>query len=839
MNLPQVAERVRAKLANWVKTSKQRIMALGIISFAYFFVFSVTVVHGAGPLLTGATTAVIGTFKWYLWFIGISAAALAGLSMLTFVSGVLFDLSLSWTILDAGEILSANGSLMSGLREIWVIFRDMANILIIGMFVYIALNKILGTKQDFKKMIVSLLSVAVLINFSFFFAQVTIDISNWFAVQTYNAITPDGVTPRFSLTSTSDTAGYSISESFMSIAQVKEWSSLAGTTILNGATAPIQNIFFIVSTGLLLMVMFILFLRMAFILLSRWLILMILMATSSLAFATMLFPKLDKYWKYWRDGLIYNAVVGPLLLIMLYVVSIIGKAILAEFPNKLNINQSFFTSLSWNDIGISLTSSILFIALLWAAISIATMLSHTATESAGGLGRFVSSALGKVEGLGYAGLSGGLGWAGRNTYGAGFSSMGKYFEGRANNASSARMGQLYSGLSKMAKTQGDRGLDPRGTKFAQDFGKSAGVSMGKANTEGFQKLADRREKEQKERQKKQQATVEASQEGTVAIENELRKSRQENKDNTTKQKADMLANTKAQKELAAANNKSAADVKTSKDALDKEEGELEIVRADRKKAEKAYAETEGQGQDLQREVAEQTAIIEKITDEAKLKEAQSHLAGLKSKRDKASVNHAANEKALTEATETFNKLDAKFQENSGEYKEMQKSHDENVETLGRLEGNAKTLKDRGTALLHEKVAIAQQLTAVQKELTATAEGLNMVKQYTALSDQESTKLASLQATDIRHLSTSDRTALEGLLKRKADRGVSIASAIANMRKGARERSKDKDDYDAFQKYAKYQEAKEAGTSNTQQSNLRQEGQKTAADTAAGAGPVAK
>src|SRR3990167_10316365 len=101
------------------------------------------------------------------------------------IAGTLFNWLVENTIIQFGAwYLTIKGAVETA----WTAFRDIANIFIIGIFTYVAISIILGLK-DFgqKKMIASVLIVAVLINFSLLFTKMVIDVSNYTAAQIYTA----------------------------------------------------------------------------------------------------------------------------------------------------------------------------------------------------------------------------------------------------------------------------------------------------------------------------------------------------------------------------------------------------------------------------------------------------------------------------------------------------------------------------------------------------------------------------------------------------------------------------------------------------------------------------
>src|SRR3989338_10302 len=75
----------------------------------------------------------------------------------------------------------------------WKTIRDVANMGFIFVLLYAAIQTILGIGSDTKKLIVNIIVVAILINFSLFFTKVVIDASNILAITFYDAIAPEAL----------------------------------------------------------------------------------------------------------------------------------------------------------------------------------------------------------------------------------------------------------------------------------------------------------------------------------------------------------------------------------------------------------------------------------------------------------------------------------------------------------------------------------------------------------------------------------------------------------------------------------------------------------------------
>jgi CBS domain containing-hemolysin-like protein len=120
------------------------------------------------------------------------------------------------TVINLGGALSSLGILGSngnygGLDVVWMAFRDLANILIIGIFVFIAISIILGLEQfGQKKLIARVLIIAILINFSLLFSKIIVDVSNLVAFQFYKGmvgVDENGNIPQTSLNPTATQVG--------------------------------------------------------------------------------------------------------------------------------------------------------------------------------------------------------------------------------------------------------------------------------------------------------------------------------------------------------------------------------------------------------------------------------------------------------------------------------------------------------------------------------------------------------------------------------------------------------------------------------------------------------
>jgi hypothetical protein len=231
-------------------------------------------------------------------------------------AGIAFNFMLQYTVADFSKTLDTYG-FVSHMQTAWTFFRDLANIGIIGIFTFIAISIILGLQQfGQKKLVARVIVIALLINFSFLFSKLMIDISGVVAQQFYTA--------SIKTLGTSDgTSQLGIADIFLQRAGIP--STYGGG---NGVLADLQRIglspkllvYYIITTALYIGFGLI-FLYGIVVLTARAVFLFAFTVLSPLAFATYLLPSLSDGpygWKAWWEGMLRAALLGPLLIMLLW-----------------------------------------------------------------------------------------------------------------------------------------------------------------------------------------------------------------------------------------------------------------------------------------------------------------------------------------------------------------------------------------------------------------------------------------------------------------------------------------------------------------------------------------
>jgi hypothetical protein len=341
------------------------------------------------------------------------------------MAGYLFD----WLI-DAMVIQFATtiqGNVGTFITTFWTIFRDLSNIVIIGLFVLIAISIVLGLKEfGDKKLIARVIIIAVLINFSLLFAKLIIDASNLTATQFYNAASTISTKtePLYCTNqriSQNNNAGpvqvnlnqspsFNIAQAFLTPLCIQDvWSDSrlaidAGVGAESGTGKAL--VYGLVITMMVFGIAAVLFYG-CFLLAVRFITLIIIMVTAALAFASYLIPSMaqSQYgWNGWWKELINNALFAPLLMIFLTltlgIITSVAKGLSAAngsidkvITATTGISGTDPTSNAWPIIMVYLLGT----GLLFASLKITSSIMGKSAVS-GKIGGFGASAMSALTG---------------------------------------------------------------------------------------------------------------------------------------------------------------------------------------------------------------------------------------------------------------------------------------------------------------------------------------------------------------------------------------------------------------------------------------------------------
>jgi hypothetical protein len=299
---------------------------------------------------------------WFVYAISIIIAAFLR------IAGMLLDYSISETVIN----VRANLDKISAIGSIWVTFRDIANLSFIFLLLYVAVNTILGTGGvNWKKTIVQIVIAAILINFSLFIAKAVIDVSNVVTLGFYNQLDTQVVVDGAQKT-------VSIAEKFMDMLGLQKiwggstdvvrtwsqsWSSLATYGLGTIAVLFITTFSFITAAWLFL---------------YRYVVIIILLIVSPLAFASQAFPKMNKYWSQWWNALIGQALFPVIYMLFMWATILIGNQLFGTSGGQSLAEAFTLTSTNEKSSLTLLMNFVIVIVLLNAALALAKKQADTA-----------------------------------------------------------------------------------------------------------------------------------------------------------------------------------------------------------------------------------------------------------------------------------------------------------------------------------------------------------------------------------------------------------------------------------------------------------------------------
>lgn len=418
-----------------------------------------------------ATSTLITALGWLAQMI------LKVVSLLTYMSGMLLNAVIRFTVVDMASYISKNGAVTGA----WGTIRDVSNMAFIFVLLYAGIKMIIGAGRDAQRLIVNVIVVAILINFSLFFTKVIIDASNILAMFFYGAMAPDALT--------STNAG--LANSLMQPLKLQSiWNATEGITgdklliigVMGSIVALIAAFVFFAIT-----IMFII----------RFVALVFVMILSPLAFMAYVLPDLKKYRDQWWSTLIGQSFFAPIYFMLTWVVLRIVESI------SLNTGGTWSQAFAGEFISTSTGQStgnieLVLTFLVVIALLIATLIiSKNYADKAGGL---VNEANKWATGFAGGAAFGTAGWASRRTLGR----VGERFKDDERLKASAAQGGARGMASRLAlataKKASTSTFDARGSGVVGQLSSRTKIDFGKAGGKGgYAETLKNKQKKYKER----------------------------------------------------------------------------------------------------------------------------------------------------------------------------------------------------------------------------------------------------------------------------------------------------------------------------------------------------
>ncbi|HRY30817.1 MAG TPA: hypothetical protein P5328_00255 [Candidatus Paceibacterota bacterium] len=523
------------------------------------------------------------------WFSEIYTGFVEGIQSIILFLPKVFKQLCAWVLFAAGTILNASvilGIMKMGytitnseaIRLGWSVFRDVINILFIFGLLYISILTIVsGWTENIRKRLGMVIMAALLINFSFFFTTVLIDISNILALSFYDKMTGCDI-PTETLGAKKETLEPLTSESKINRVEYFTDGGLSNCLVnklqLSGAYKPNsgmignndsaatdilesnqlnlgQKILGYIAIGVVLLIVAVVLFSVSAVIFSRFITLIFLLILSPIMFGGWILPKLEEHTKSWSKKLSEQLISLPVMFLMLYITYEISGGLLKGTTTFVSTDNalSIATQNDTSTIGIFI-NLIIVLGFIIGSVMIGKKLGAVGAEFGAAIG------------------AGGIAAVGRGTFGrvgAALSAVGQR-EGA---------GKIARSLGRVGDWASKRSFDIRQAAGAKAGLKGAGLDFGKpakGADKGYAGLTEERVKEdlklEKERDKFRRPEDRQTDDNIKKKAGDIAKNRQEYRDETDKIKQ---AQSKIDSE-----NQSTKDNKAKLDQVDAEIAALTV-----------------------------------------------------------------------------------------------------------------------------------------------------------------------------------------------------------------------------------------------------------------------
>jgi hypothetical protein len=319
------------------------------------------------------------------------------ITLLTWIAGILLNFVVKVTIVEMAQNLRD-----SSIIEAWRTIRDVANIGFIFILLFAGIQTILGVGSDIQRLIVRVVVVAVLINFSLFFTKIVIDASNVLAMLFYGAMAPGAM---------QDPVNWGISFTLMDVLKLSSIFNVADN-LLDGSKlftiGVMGSVFALVAAWV--------FFAIAIMLIIRYVVLIFVLILSPIAFLAWVLPALNPYAKKWSNALTSQAFFAPIFFLLIWIVIKVSQGLFISDGNMAAALIGTTTADGDTDpeagaknIGI-IFNFIVVIAMLVASLVIAK---EWASKAGGSITNITNKAMGYASGS----TMGSAAWTGRRTLG--------------------------------------------------------------------------------------------------------------------------------------------------------------------------------------------------------------------------------------------------------------------------------------------------------------------------------------------------------------------------------------------------------------------------------------
>ena len=383
------------------------------------------------------------------------------------ISGYIFDatitLSISKKYVDEAFV-----------STVWKIIRDFSNMIFIFVLLYTGIQTMLGM-GDWRKTVLHIIIIALLINFSLFFTKVVIDAGNILAVGIFQAMGTEKTTANTSIIPAGSGVVTERSLSGAIVANFQPSKFLSKASATEPWNAAIIFIIAAIVNGFAAYILF----KVSLLFIGRLLAFWVLMIISPFAFISFVLPGKANIFHWWTSNLTRQAFVAPVFLFLLYLLmTVINSGIMSGFAASTGttITDFLFDTL----LGPILVTALLLVALQ----KILTTTTAMSGEFGAAAAEYAGKAVGLAGGAALGVASGGASFAMRGAMGSAATRFAGTGIAKKWTTSDSKIGQ-WAGRQAMDLTDKAKTgtWDIRGSSIAQKtLGKglgAVGIGLGK------------------------------------------------------------------------------------------------------------------------------------------------------------------------------------------------------------------------------------------------------------------------------------------------------------------------------------------------------------------------
>lgn len=384
------------------------------------------------------------------------------------------------------------------INDLWVLIRNFSNMIFIFVLIYTGIQTMLGI-GNWRKTVLNVVVIALLINFSLFFTKVVIDAGNVLAVGVYSSMGLPATTGI--KTNTGDVEQRGVATTIAGQFQPQAFLGQAGTKALDtGLDAIVIFMVAAVISGAAAYIFF----KAMLLFLGRVIAFWYLMIISPFAFTSIVLPKGANIFDSWTSLLLEQTFMAPVFLFLIYMIMQVVTAGGGLLNGIVNSSSEGLTGFMFDKLIVPVIMAAMIFIALQKALKVAEKM---AGDFGGAISKYVGQAVGTVATVAVGAATGGAAMAAGAAGKAALASGGLQEAAMSSNVFKRSFGKL--GLLAADKAQ-TATFDPRNISAVASGAKKIGLDLGKGSKMTYESQTKKWREPQEKRQMRLAELVEMS-----------------------------------------------------------------------------------------------------------------------------------------------------------------------------------------------------------------------------------------------------------------------------------------------------------------------------------------